>query len=141
MPPFRSKEFLDRLHNQVLVCDGATGTALFARGYSYRSCFEELNESHPDVVESLHREYIAAGAEVIETNTFGASALRLAEHGFEQRVREINRAGARIARRAAGDKVFVAASIGPLNRVLEPIGTLSLSGGSRRVQSADFGAA
>jgi len=103
------------------------GTALYARGFSYRSCFEELNEAHPEVVEALHREYIAAGAQVIETNSFGANPYRLAEHGFESRVREINRAAARIARRAAGDAVFVAGSVGPLNRMLEPIGTLTLS--------------
>ncbi|HEY3294620.1 MAG TPA: bifunctional homocysteine S-methyltransferase/methylenetetrahydrofolate reductase [bacterium] len=127
MSTSKSRSFLDRIQNDVLVADGATGTALYSRGYSYRSCFEELNESDPEVVEALHREYIAAGADLIETNTFGASALRLAEHGFEKRVRQINRVGAQIARRAAGDSVFVAGSIGPLNRVLEPIGTLSLS--------------
>jgi len=122
-----TRNFLERIQTEVLVADGATGTALYSRGYSYRSCFEELNESDPEVVEALHREYIAAGADLIETNTFGASPLRLAEHGFEKRVREINRAGAQIARRAAGDTVYVAGSVGPLNRVLEPIGTLSLS--------------
>ncbi len=127
MSTLLSRNFLDRIQSQVLVADGAMGTALYSRGYSYRSCFEELNESDPDVVEALHRDYIGAGADLIETNTFGASPLRLAEHGFEKRVREINRAGAQIARRAAGDKVYVAGSIGPLNRVLEPIGTLSLS--------------
>ncbi len=121
------KDFLDRLHNEVLVCDGAMGTALYARGFSYQSCFEELNESQAAVIEEMHREYIAAGAQVIETNTFGASTLRLAEHGFEKRVREINRAGAEIAKRAAQGKAYVAGSLGPLNRVLEPIGTLTLA--------------
>jgi methionine synthase I (cobalamin-dependent)/5,10-methylenetetrahydrofolate reductase len=127
MATSRPRDFLDRIQSEVLIADGATGTALYARGYSYRSCFEELNESDPAAIESLHREYVAAGADLIETNTFGASPLRLAEHGFEKRVREINRAGAQIARRAAGDSVYVAGSIGPLNRVLEPIGTLSLT--------------
>ena len=110
----------------MLVADGATGTALYARGFSYRSCFEELNESHPDVVESLHREYIAAGAQVIETNSFSGSTLRLSDFGFEARVREINREAARIARRAAGEKVYVAGSVGPLSRMLEPIGKVTL---------------
>jgi methionine synthase / methylenetetrahydrofolate reductase(NADPH) len=127
----RAHEFTDRLHNEVLVADGAMGTQLYARGFSYRSCFEELNESRPDIVEQLHREYMAAGAELIETNTFGANAYRLAEHGFEQRVREINREGARIAKRAAGNNAFVAGSIGPLNRMLAPIGNLSLEAARR----------
>jgi methionine synthase I (cobalamin-dependent)/5,10-methylenetetrahydrofolate reductase len=127
MSTSRSQEFLERIRREVLVADGATGTALYSRGFSYRSCFEELNESAPQVVEELHREYVAAGAQLIETNTFGANPLRLAEHGFEKRIREINRAGVEIARRAARDQAFVAGSVGPLNRMLEPIGRLSLS--------------
>jgi methionine synthase I (cobalamin-dependent)/5,10-methylenetetrahydrofolate reductase len=119
--------FLDLIRERVLICDGAMGTMLYARGHSYRSCFDELCESLPSVVEALHREYIAAGADVIETNTFGANPIRLAEHGFENRAREISRAGARLARKVAGDKVFVAGSVGPLNRQLKPIGTLSLA--------------
>jgi methionine synthase I (cobalamin-dependent)/5,10-methylenetetrahydrofolate reductase len=126
MPPNRGKEFLERIHQRVLICDGAMGTMLYARGHSYRSCFDELCESQPSVIEDLHREYIAAGAEVIETNTFGANPIRLAEHGLEERAEEINRAGARIARNAAGDKIFVAGSVGPLNKQLHPIGSLSL---------------
>lgn len=127
MTASRSDEFLNRLRDEVLVADGAMGTQLYARGFSYRSCFEELNESHPEVVEELHREYIAAGARVIETNTFGANRYRLSDFGFEQRVREINRAAAQIARCAAGEKVFVVGSVGPLSRMLEPIGKLTLS--------------
>ncbi|MDD5088780.1 MAG: bifunctional homocysteine S-methyltransferase/methylenetetrahydrofolate reductase [bacterium] len=122
----RSRNFLDRLHSEILVADGAMGTSLYARGVSYRSCFEELNESQPEVIESLHREYIAAGARILTTNTFGANTFRLSEHGFEKRVREINRAGAQIARRASGDSIYVGGSVGPLNRMLEPIGKLSL---------------
>lgn len=120
------QRFLERIHERVLICDGAMGTMLYARGHSYRSCFDELCESLPSVVEALHQEYIAAGADVIETNTFGANPIRLAEHGFENRAREISRAGARLARGVAGDKVVVAGSVGPLNRQLKPIGTLSL---------------
>ncbi len=127
MPTSRSDEFLDRLQREIIVADGATGTALYSSGYSYRSCFDELNESDPAIVERLHRAYIDAGARLIETNTFGANPFRLAEHGFEKRTREINRAGAQIARRAAGDHVFVAGSVGPLNRMLEPIGSLKLA--------------
>lgn len=115
----------------MIVADGATGTALYARGYSYASCFEELNESEPAVVEELHREYVQAGARLIETNTFGANWFRLGEHGFEKRVREINRAGAQLARRATGKSAFVAGSVGPLNRMLEPIGPLTLADARR----------
>lgn len=123
----KSRSFLDRLQREILVADGAMGTALYARGISYQSCFEELNESQPQVIESLHREYVAAGAQILTTNTFGANRFRLGGHGFERRVREINRAGAQIAKRAAGDSVHVGGSIGPLNRMLEPIGKLSLT--------------
>jgi homocysteine S-methyltransferase len=126
MPDSDSKRFLELIRDRVLICDGAMGTMLYARGHSYRSCFDELCESQPLVIEGLHREYIAAGADVIETNTFGANPIRLAEHGFEKRAREISRAGARVARTAAGDKVFVAGSVGPLNKQLQPIGSLSL---------------
>jgi homocysteine S-methyltransferase len=126
MTQINGNKFLELIRERVLVCDGAMGTMLYARGHSYRSCFDELNESMPSVVEALHREYIAAGADVIETNTFGANPIRLAEHGFENRAREIARAGARLARATAGDNVFVAGSIGPLNKQLKPIGSLSL---------------
>ncbi|MFH1009984.1 MAG: bifunctional homocysteine S-methyltransferase/methylenetetrahydrofolate reductase [bacterium] len=123
----RGKEFLELIRQRVLICDGAMGTMLYARGHSYRSCFDELCETQPFAVEILHREYIGAGADVIETNTFGANPIRLAEHGLEKRAKEINRAGARIARKAATAKVFVAGAVGPLSKQLEPIGTLSLS--------------
>jgi len=127
MTSSKSNTFLDRLQGEILVADGAMGTALYTLGISYQSCFEELNESQPDVIESLHREYVEAGAQILTTNTFGANLFRLSEHGFEKRVRELNRAGAQIARRAAGDSIYVGGSIGPLNRMLEPIGKLSLT--------------
>ncbi len=126
MAQINGKDFLELIRERVLICDGAMGTMLYARGHSYRSCFDELSESMPSVVEALHREYIAAGADVIETNTFGANPIRLAEHGFENRAREIARAGARLARATAGDNIFVAGSVGPLNKQLKPIGSLSL---------------
>jgi len=126
MSTSNGKRFLELIRERVLICDGAMGTMLYARGHSYRSCFDELCESQPSVIEVLHREYIAAGADVIETNTFGANPIRLAEHGFEKRAREISCAGARLARAVAGDKVFVAGSVGPLNKQLKPIGSLSL---------------
>ncbi|MBM3324029.1 MAG: bifunctional homocysteine S-methyltransferase/methylenetetrahydrofolate reductase, partial [Calditrichaeota bacterium] len=127
MPQPRGKEFLELLRQRVLICDGAMGTMLYARGYSYRSCFDELCETQSLAVETLHREYIGAGADVIETNTFGANPIRLAQHGLEKRAKDINRAGAHIARKAATRKVFVAGAVGPLSKQLEPIGSLSLT--------------
>ncbi|MFZ5434507.1 MAG: bifunctional homocysteine S-methyltransferase/methylenetetrahydrofolate reductase [Calditrichota bacterium] len=139
MKSTRIHELLERLNQEVLVADGAIGTALYARGFSYQSCFEELNESQPAVVEALHREYITAGSQLITTNTFGGNPLRLAEHGFERRTREINRAGAEVARRAAEETAFVAGSIGPLNRMLEPIGKLSLDDARRAFREQALG--
>src|SRR4030081_2852723 len=89
-----------RLASQVLVCDGAMGTMLHAGGVSLDRSLPELNSSHPDLVRSIHRAYIAAGADIIETNTFGASRLRLARFGLETRTAELNRAGVRVARAA-----------------------------------------
>ena len=92
------------------------GTLLYARGVPYDQCFEALNLERPDVIRGVHDAYISAGAQVIETNTFGANADRLGPSGHEDRVREINLAGARIAREAAGIReVFVAGSIGPVS--------------------------
>ncbi len=109
-----------------MIVDGAIGTSLYSHGFSHRSCFDELNETHPQIVEELHRDYIAAGAQVIETNTFGANLFKLGDHGFAEKTRLLNRLGAQIARRAAGDAIYVAGSIGPLDRVLEPIGPVTL---------------
>ena len=109
----------------VIVADGAMGTQLYARGVSYDQCFDEQNIERPDLVEQIHREYIAAGAELIETNTFGANRARLAAFGLEEHVRTINQRGARIARAAreiCGVEVFVAGSVGPTGKALEPYG-------------------
>jgi homocysteine S-methyltransferase len=111
-------KFLELLHERVLVGDGAIGTMLHAGGAGMESGFERLNLTDPDRVLELHRDYITAGARVIETNTFGANRARLAPLGMEQMVRELNLRGAGLARRAAtGHDVFVAGSIGPLPRV------------------------
>ncbi|MBK6765997.1 MAG: bifunctional homocysteine S-methyltransferase/methylenetetrahydrofolate reductase [bacterium] len=123
----RNQEILSRLRDEVLIVDGAIGTALYSMGFSHRTCFDELNETHPQVVEDLHRDYIAAGAQIIETNTFGANPFRLGDHGFAEKTRQLNRLGAEHARRAAGDAIYVAGSIGPLDRVLEPIGPITLA--------------
>src|SRR5205823_12339291 len=106
-----------RLRRQVLVCDGAMGTMLHAGGVSLDRSLPELNVSHPDLVRSIHRAYIAAGADIIETNTFGASRVRLARFGLEARTAELNRAGVRLAREAlsqAGNAaLLVAGSVSP----------------------------
>ncbi len=112
----RSRRFLERLAEGVLIGDGAMGTLLYSRGIQLDTNFEYLNLSGPDQVRQIHLDYLAAGSELIETNTFGANALRFAAVGLENEVRRINEAGARLAREAAGDDRFVAGSVGPLIR-------------------------
>ncbi|MBL0060069.1 MAG: homocysteine S-methyltransferase family protein [bacterium] len=121
----RNQDMLDRLRSEVMIVDGAIGTALYSQGFSHRTCFDELNETHSQIIEDLHRDYIAAGAQIIETNTFGANPFRLLDHGFAEKTKLLNRLGAEHARRAAGDSIYVAGSIGPLDRVLEPIGPIT----------------
>jgi methionine synthase / methylenetetrahydrofolate reductase(NADPH) len=109
--------FIETVHENVLVGDGAIGTMLYAQNVGIDSGFERLNITDPDRVLSLHLDYVAAGAQVIETNTFGANRLRLAPFGYEEKVRELNMRGAELAVKAAkGSDVFVAGSIGPLPR-------------------------
>ncbi len=108
-------DFLDELQSRVLPGDGAMGTELIAAGRSPGECLEELCVSQPDLVRGLHDQYIAAGARIIEANSFGANALRLAKHGHEHRVSEINWSAAQLAKDAAkGHDVYVAGSVGPL---------------------------
>src|SRR6058998_217965 len=106
-----------RLASEILVCDGAMGTMLHAGGVSLDRSLPELNVSHPDLVRAIHRAYIAAGAQIIETNTFGASRFRLARHGLEEHISEINLHGVRLAREAceqAGlSSLLVAGSVSP----------------------------
>jgi len=118
---------------RTILCDGAMGTTLYARGIFINRCFDELNLSQPDLVRSVHEDYLQSGAELIETNTFGANAFRLLRYGFEDQVFEINQAGARLARQAVEqlqDKqaghAWVAGSIGPLGVHLEPLGKTGL---------------
>ena len=119
------KPFLDRIQEGVVVCDGAMGTMLYARGVFVNRCFDELNLSNADLVRSVHQEYVEAGADVVETNTFGAHRLKLGPHGFDAQVVKINREGARLAREAAHGRALVAGSIGPLGKPLEPFGNLT----------------
>jgi homocysteine S-methyltransferase len=120
------KDFRERLRDGPIVCDGAMGTVLDLHGFT--SIPHEMeNLRNPGVVEKIHREYIGAGAEIIETNTFSANRLRLSQFHLEDRTREINKAGVEIARRAAGAGVYVAGSVGPTGMLLEPIGKIRLS--------------
>jgi methionine synthase I (cobalamin-dependent) len=102
----------------VVLCDGAMGTVLCDRGISIDRCLEELNLSRPEMVAAVHSEYLRAGAEIVETNTFGANAIRLERFGLREKVREINLAGVRIACDCAaqmtGSEVLVAGAVGPL---------------------------
>lgn len=121
-------DFLDRLRESVLLCDGAMGTMLYARGVFINRCFDELNLSSPALVEEIHREYLRAGADIIETNTFGANRYKLARHGLEDKVAEINRAAVGIARRAIETvrrDAWVAGSVGPLGNPLQSLDPLS----------------
>ena len=108
-----------------MVADGAMGTALYAKGVFINRCYDELNLSLPALVRDVHQEYIRAGAEILETNTFGANRKRLGAFGFAEKVRLINQGGVRIAREAARDLAFVAGAVGPLGIRLEPLGPTS----------------
>ncbi len=101
------------------------GTMLYAKGIFINRCFDELNLSSPDLVKEIHAAYVRAGAEVIETNTFGANALRLARQGFAEKLREINQAGVKLARAAGNPETLVAGAVGPLGVQLEPLGKLA----------------
>ncbi|HEU4456226.1 MAG TPA: bifunctional homocysteine S-methyltransferase/methylenetetrahydrofolate reductase [Longimicrobium sp.] len=121
MPDFR--ELLD--DGRPHLFDGAMGTMLYSKGVYINRCYDELNVSQPDLVRDVHRAYAKAGAEILETNSYGANRPKLARHGLEDRVSEINEAAARVARQAAGDRVCVAGAIGPLGLRIEPYGPTS----------------
>lgn len=120
--------FRARVRKAPLVCDGAMGTSLYAKGVMVNRCFDELNLSNPELVQSVHSDYLAVGVDVIETNTYGANRYKLKAHGFADRAHDINRQGATIARDALTDSdasVLVAGAIGPLGKPIAPIGTIS----------------
>jgi homocysteine S-methyltransferase len=119
-----NKPFLAALDERVLVCDGAMGTMLYAKGVFINRCFDSLNVMSADTVAEIHQDYVRAGADVLETNTFGANRIKLRSFGLGDRVREINFEGARIARRAARDQAYVAGAIGPLGVRIEPWGKM-----------------
>jgi methionine synthase / methylenetetrahydrofolate reductase(NADPH) len=122
-------DLLTRLKQGPVLCDGAMGTLLYAKGVYINKCYDELNLTQPDMVRSIHQEYLNAGAEIIETNTFGGNSFRLARHGLGEKVAEINLQGAALAREAAdafnlkkAASVLVAGSVGPLGIRIEPLG-------------------
>ena len=112
--------------DRVYVFDGAMGTMLYSRGIYINRCYDELNLSSRDVVLSVHREYIKAGAQIIETNTYGANRVKLAGYSLEDKIHDINFAAAKIAREAAGENICVAGAIGPLGIRIEPYGPTSI---------------
>jgi methionine synthase / methylenetetrahydrofolate reductase(NADPH) len=119
------RSFRERLRSEILVFDGGVGTHLYEKGIFINTCFDELNLTNPDLVAEVHRDYIQAGADVVETNTFGANRFRLAPHGLEKKVHDVNLRGAEIARLTAAGRALAAGSIGPLGVQIEPIGKLS----------------
>jgi methionine synthase I (cobalamin-dependent)/5,10-methylenetetrahydrofolate reductase len=117
------REILDS--DSIYVFDGAVGTRFYDKGIFINRSYDELNLVQPDIVREVHKEYVKAGADIIETNTFGATRHKLKQYGLENKLHEINIAGARLAREAAGEDVFVAGAIGPLDLRIEPYGPTS----------------
>ncbi len=127
-----ANDLLTRLKQGPVLCDGAMGTLLYAKGVFINKCYDELNLTQPDLIRNIHQEYLNAGAEIIETNTFGGNSFRLGRHGLADKVNEVNQKGAELAREAAdafnlkkAANVLVAGSIGPLGLRIEPLGKTS----------------
>ncbi len=120
-------DLISRIKSAPVLCDGAMGTLLYSKGIFINRCYDELNLSQPDLIRDIHHQYLQAGADIIETNTFGANSFRLARHSLADKVAEINFSGARLAREAAKSfDVWVAGSVGPLGIRIEPLGKVSL---------------
>src|SRR5260370_15558344 len=119
-------DLLSLLEDRVLVCDGAMGTMLYSKGVFISRSYDELNISNPQLIRDVHLDYVKAGADIVETNTFGANRTKLMTHGLAEKIREINIEGARIARAIAGKDVFVAGAIGPLGILIEPWGNTTI---------------
>ena len=126
-------QFADIFASRPILADGAMGTVLYGRGVFINRCYDELNLSDPGLILSVHEEYLQAGAEIIETNTFGANRFRLSRHGLGGKVAEINVAGVRLAQQAVqhlrdkqAGEAWVAGAVGPLGVRLEPLGKTGL---------------
>lgn len=121
------QDFLQSLSDSnVYLIDGAMGSMLYVRGFFINKCYDELNLKEPDAVLEIHREYVRAGAEILETNTYGANRIKLREFGLEESLEEINVRAVELAREAGGDSCWIAGSIGPLGIRIEPYGPTSL---------------
>src|ERR1700733_339397 len=116
------KKFLDSIDERVLVCDGAMGTMLYAKGVFINKSFDALNVTQPDLVAEVHQEYVRAGADISETNTFGANRIKLGACGIADQLHAMNEQARRIARHAAREHASVAGAIGPLVIRIEPWG-------------------
>jgi len=114
----------ERIQQGVFLLDGAMGTELIARSIEAGRCNDYLNVASPDVIFDIHRAYLQAGSDAVLTNTFGSNKYALARHGFSDKVGQINKAGAKIARRAAGEQKYVLGDIGPSGDFLQPLGNL-----------------
>ena len=127
--PVSKNPLIDRLLDptQVIVFDGAMGTMLYNKGIFINQCYDELSVRAPDLVRDVHRAYAKAGAEILETNSFGANRYKLAQYGLDKQVAEINRAAARVAKEVAQESILVAGAAGPLGVRLEPLGPTSLA--------------
>src|SRR3954447_6740063 len=120
------KDFRELLDSDyVYIFDGAVGTRLYDKGVYINRSYDELNIAAPDLVREVHQEYVDAGADIIETNTFGATRHHLQGYGIESKLREINLAAVKLAREAAGDTTLTAGAIGPLGLRIEPYGPTS----------------
>jgi homocysteine S-methyltransferase len=125
-------DLLSRIKQGPVLCDGAMGTLLYAKGVFINKCYDELNLTQPDLIRNIHQDYLNAGAEVIETNTFGGNIFRLSRYGLADKIRDINLQGARLAREAAdsfnakkAESALVAGSVGPIGVRIEPLGKIS----------------
>ena len=126
------KSLSELFQTRSVLCDGAMGTMLYERGVFIHRCYDELNLSQPDLIRAIHEEYLQAGAEIIETNTFGGNRFRLQHHGLQDKVHDVNVAGAKIARQAADQirdkqaaQAYVAGAVGPIGVQIEPLGKVS----------------
>ncbi len=119
------KDIREALASRLVLWDGAMGTEIYARGVFINRSYDEVSLSNPDLVRGIHADYLAAGAEVLTTNTFGANRARLRPFGLEDKTRAINAASVRLAREVAGERAWVAGSMGPLGVLLAPVGKLT----------------
>ncbi len=119
------QDLLTYLKDHVVLMDGAMGTYIYEKGIFIDKCYDEVNLTRPDLIQTIHKEYLDAGSKIIETNTFGANRISLKKHYLADKIESINIEGARLAKEAAGDDAWIAGSMGPLGVEIEPYGDLS----------------